>query len=69
MTGVYRPRKNPDDSLFLITDSRPLLTRGVSSFTHTLEGDDRLIPIPLDATRHMVLLFYDLRRLYPSAHL
>ncbi len=30
MTGVYVPRKSPSLSLFLITDTRPLLTRSVS---------------------------------------
>lgn len=59
MTGSYIPRKKPSSALYLVTDTRPLITRSVRM---TVRLMDRIGQQCLDAFSGLFLALYDLCR-------
>lgn len=57
MTGSYIPRKNPLSALYLVTDTRPLITRSVRIAVRLMYCINRQC---LDAFGGMFLALYDL---------
>lgn len=57
MTGSYIPRKNPSSALYLVTDTRPLITRSVRIAVRLMH---RICRHCLDAFGGLFLALYDL---------